>query len=248
MGIKQDFIEAIRNTPDGIKDFLSVAIPTLQATTCPTDKDSSILTQGVLAHNLNCILLLFVGLTPVEMVLRVGQHSNVIEAILLSCLEYIPESNAEQDLTIEEPIENQAYAPGDIRIIVKAKGKISTMTATTEIPNNESPEGQPELQIIDLTSTDGEIFYGYVRLSSAGDYTTSVSATFDDKDQTIKSASVNYSISEDGDVQADLAEFELAAKAVEDSSNSLMSWVVDTAKGAALEWAVKRLVLVVLAL
>jgi hypothetical protein len=191
MSIKQDFIDAIRATPEGIASFLSTAIPTLAATNLPTDKDSSILTQGILAHNLNTILMLFVGLTPVEMVLRVGQHSNVSEALLLSCLEYIQESESQKDFTIDEPAGGKSYKPGDLRLIASSTSShIKTLTVQVTRGSGIEPlsvELQPDYQ--------GKKFFGFARCPDEGEVSLSFAATFNDKDATIKTKSISVTIS-----------------------------------------------------
>lgn len=242
MSVKADFLEAIRKTPDGIDGFLATAIPTLTATTLPTDTDSAILVQGILAHNLNTILCLYSGLTPIELLLRIGQHSNVSEAILLSGLEFIGDSQAQKEFTIKEPVEDYEYAPGDIRVIVKAKTKPLTVKASTDNPET------PETQITDLKSTDGEMFYGYIRLDSNGDYTTVVTVTFDDNDQTTKTAPVHFSVTDDGDTTADLAEFNLAAQKVIADADGLIGGDMISKISGAIESAVSTLIKVVNAL
>ena len=242
MGIKADFISELRKTPDGILNFLNTPLPDPPDVEYPTTKDESVVVQGMLAAYVLKAIRPFAGWTPVESMMRVGQHSNPLESITLSILEYLSASDAEKAFTIEEPVEGQAYAPGDIRIIVKAKGKIATVSASTNNPLTE------ELQTTNLTSTDGEIFYGYIRLSTEGAYISVVTAKFDDKNQTAKTASVHYSITEDGEVQGDLADFNLAAKKVEEAADGLMSQVVDAALGAALEMAAKALFVALLAL
>lgn len=84
---KSMFIEAIRNTPAGIKDFLKKEIPSFAGISWPTDKDAAILANGQLAANVNLLLQQFSGLTLVELLLRIGQHNVVTQGILLSCLE-----------------------------------------------------------------------------------------------------------------------------------------------------------------
>jgi len=54
--------EILTDLPAGIQDHIETAIPTLTATSAPTDTDSAILAQGVLAHNLNQIFQAFEGL------------------------------------------------------------------------------------------------------------------------------------------------------------------------------------------
>lgn len=247
MSVKSDLIEKLRETPGGVLNFLLTPLIEAPGQEYPTTKDDAIIVQGVLAAFLLNALKPFAGLTPIEMIMRVGQHSNPLETITLSILEYIDASNAEKAFTIEEPTEGQSLAAGDIRIIVKAKGKISSIQALTNVGAGYDPQ-TPETQITDLTSTDGEAFYGYIRIDHNGSYTTVVTATYDDKDQTVKTASVHFSVADDGDIQSDLAEFNLAAKKVEDSADSLFDMAITAAKTVALEMAAKALFTALLAL
>jgi hypothetical protein len=185
MGMKADFIDALRKTPDGVKNFLDVAIPSLVATTDPTSKDN----QNILAHNLNAILMLFVGFTPVETVMRVGQHSNPLEVITLAVLEYIQTSNAQQDFTIDVPAADDVYQPGDIRVIVSSKGSnIQSVTGTLTDSNQEGTE------VTFQPSTDGSVYWGLGHCITIGGYILNVSVTFDDKGKTVKTASRSFNI------------------------------------------------------
>lgn len=106
MGVKEDLITAINYTPDGINSKLNTGIPALDATTLPTDVDSAILTQGILAHNINQILKAFEGLTPVELLLRIGQKSPALQGAFLSGLEFVGNIG---EIDFVEPLDNSVY-------------------------------------------------------------------------------------------------------------------------------------------
>jgi hypothetical protein len=182
MSVKAEFIEKIRATPDGISGFLTKPIPALEDIAMPTDVDSSILAQGKFCVNVNKIALQFVGLTLVELILRVGQHSNVAEALLFAGLEYLQASNAQQDFVILEPADGQAYTPGNVRLRAKAKNGTLTQVAV-EVGS----------KAVALDNTDG-VFEGFVALETVGDYTATFSALFDD--QATKTASVSFTLAE----------------------------------------------------
>jgi hypothetical protein len=250
MGIKQDFIDAIRDTPDGIKSFLSVAIPSLAPTTLPTDKDSSQLAQGILAHNLNTILLLLVGFTPVEFGLRIGQHSNVSEAILLSCLEYIEESQTQKDFTIKEPVAGTTYAQGDIRVVISSKSKNIASVAVTA-----SDEFQV-IQDVSLTPDNfGTNYVGYARCDQKCNYTFDVTVVFnttqnDNQQQTeTKTGTVTVAVSDtEGEKVVDITEFDIAAMKAIAEADGLIGGDLISRTSDALEQAIGLLIQTVNAL
>ena len=233
MSIKSDFIEALRQTPDGIAEFLTTAIPAFEPTTLPTTVDEAIITQGILAHNFNVFFSLFEGLIPIEVMLRIGQHSNVAEVIALSGLEYIGTEQA-QEFEIVEPTDAKSYAPGDIRIVVKGKGNIVGVSFIVT-----GGEGGPA-QIVGMLTPDesGKLFVGYARCEELVEYTFEATAEFNDDEGTTDTASVTITIAEDGDSEVDLTELDLAAKKVEDESDGIIHGIYNFAKDAVTSAAV----------
>lgn len=222
MSLKSAFIELLRKTPDGIADFLEVALPEPPAVSIPTTPEEAQIVQGKLAYYILDAFRPFTGLFPVELLLRIGQHSNVAEAIALSGLEYLTDSDGQQEFEIIEPGEGQTYAPGDIRLIVKGKGKVSTVQAAT---NDQST---PEIQTTDLLSDEGEMFYGFARLAEIGEYTSLVTVTFGDDAHTQKTASVHFTIADAGANTTnpegkDLSAFDTACKQLDDAYQKAIS-------------------------
>jgi len=78
--------EVLTDLPEGVRNFLETPIPTLTATTAPTDVDSAIIAQGILAHNLNTIFQAFEGLTLAAIPMYIGQLNTVNQGILLAGL------------------------------------------------------------------------------------------------------------------------------------------------------------------
>lgn len=107
MSLKEDFLGLIDEVPEGISDK-NYPIPTLPVIGWPEDEEAAIIAQGQLASNINVILKTFEGLTPVELLLRVGQRSNVMKGLLLACLEYLGSSEFEFEVTA--PIDGHVYA------------------------------------------------------------------------------------------------------------------------------------------
>ena len=220
MSIKSDFIEALRQTPDGIAEFLTTAIPAFEPTTLPTTVDEAIITQGILAHNFNTFFSLFEGLIPIEVMLRIGQHSNVAEVIALSGLEYIGIEQA-QEFEIVEPTDAKSYAPGDIRIVVKGKGNIVGVSFIVT-----GGEGGPA-QIVLTPDESGKLFVGYARCEELVEYTFEATAEFNDDEGTTDTASVTITISDDEESEVDLTEFDLAAGAVTRSMDSVIRQAIE---------------------
>lgn len=185
MGLKSDFITALRNTPEGIDEFTTRAIPNLPVVEWPEDVDAAIIAQGQLAANINLLLNTFEGLTIVELLLRIGQHSNVTEAILLGILEYINASGGENTIEVQHPEAEAIYLPGDLQIIVKAltgtPKDIAAIVAATAIPLDRQEE----------------FWVGTISMPSSGEYTLQVEAEYVEGDPV--TASVNFSISETPD-------------------------------------------------
>lgn len=91
MSQKDDFISALNELPAGIKAFLTTEIPIAGTPLeMPADSDEAIIRQGEFATALfNLIFHTFGGLTPIELLLRIGQKNEVLQGILLSGLEYV---------------------------------------------------------------------------------------------------------------------------------------------------------------
>lgn len=186
--LKTQFIEAVRLTPDGIQDFLTTALPTAPTISTPSDVDSAIIANGVLAKFILDACAPFGGLTPVELLLRIGQHNNVLETAMLAGLEYLGEAaggDAAVDFTIVEPEAGGAYLPGSLRLTAQVDNG-SILQIAVEVGTEEP---------VSLASDDGVSFYGFVRLEEVGEYTATFTALFED--ESTQSASVTFTMSTD---------------------------------------------------
>jgi len=252
MSVKTDFAEALRTTPDGISAFLETEIPEFSEIALPTTEAEAIIAQGILAYNVNLLLKAFEGLTIVELLLRIGQHNNVAEAMLFSGLEYLQDAGANTEFDIIEPVDGKSYAAGDIRIVVKSKGKISTVDVTVD---HNSIQDTVNL----AADNTGKMFYGFVRCDETFDYTFTFSASFNASNDNnappevqVKTQTVTISITADGENPSgtDLTAFNIAAQEVAAKSDGVIHRfadktvdnVVGNAESAALWWAVKKLV------
>lgn len=109
MDAKTAFLDQIvADLPAGIKDHLETPIPAFVATTSPTDVDSAIIVQGILAHNLNEVGRAFEGLTLAAIPMYIAQLNTVNQGMLLSALEFIGGSG---DFRIISPTAGGSY-PG----------------------------------------------------------------------------------------------------------------------------------------
>jgi hypothetical protein len=180
--LKQEFIEAVRLTPDGIVDFLATPLPAAPTISTPADADAAILASGILSKYLLDLFATFEGLTPIELLLRIGQHNSVLESAMLAGLEYIEGADsAENDITVLEPQDGVSYTPGEMRFIAKvSNGFCIGMTLTL---------GADPIKMV----SQDDIFTQFVNME-VGDYTATFDASFEDT--TTQTASVNFSVEE----------------------------------------------------
>ena len=208
MGVKNDFLTALRNLPAGLLEFLDVAIPAPpEGLSLPTTEEEAIIMQGILSFYILQFFTAFAGLKPVPLALRIGQHSNVAEALLLSGLEYFGVS--QQEFEVLEPIAGNKYAPGDLRIVVSAKSsKITSIDVS--LTHGESYDTTSLRQ-----DETGSRWFGYARMGFDEDIKDAqfdFSVVFDDKDGTTKTTSVAITIEEDGESDVDLVELDNARR------------------------------------
>ena len=104
--MKQQLLEALQRLPEGVTEFLDTAIPELQTFEKPTNEESATIAQGILAYNLNKILVAFVGFTPLPFLLRAGQHNPVYQGILLASLQAFAKPSA---VHIDAPLADGQY-------------------------------------------------------------------------------------------------------------------------------------------
>lgn len=183
MSLKRDFIEAVRVTPEGIAGFLTTPLPEAPTIATPTDVDAAIIANGVCAKFVLDLFAPFAGLTPIELMLRIGQHNTVLESAMLAGLEYIegadPDSNM---ITIIEPLEGVSYTPGEMRFSASVTngfcvGMVLLMSGGA---------------LIKMIDNDGT-WQQYVNMER-GDYTATFTASFEDTSE--QSASVSFTIAE----------------------------------------------------
>jgi hypothetical protein len=180
--LKQEFIEAVRLLPDGIQEFLDAPLPEPPTISTPADVDAGIIASGVLSKYLLDVFAPFAGLTPVELLTRIGQHNSVLESAMLAGLEYIEGADpGESNLTIVEPQDGISYTPGEMRFTATVQNGMCVFM-TLNLGGNDT-------KMIDKNGT----WTQYINMS-VGDYTATFTATFEDN--TTQSANANFTIAE----------------------------------------------------
>jgi uncharacterized membrane protein YgcG len=179
--LKQTFITAVRTTPAGIAGFLTTPIPEPPTISQPADVDAAIIVNGVCAWFILELFRPFAGLTPVELLLRIGQHNSVLESAMLAGLEYLEDTQAAQEFEIVEPTEGTAYSAGDFR--VTARPKSNTII--------KGLSGAVGAKTFVLKESEG-VWQAWVIIADAGDYTMTLTATFETGDPVSKS--VNFQV------------------------------------------------------
>lgn len=101
--MKTDLIQEMDDDmPETIRAFLNTPIGEVVNIPIPTTKDTAVIACGQLAANLNSAFLKpFVGLTPIELFMRIGSKNPVFISSLLSGLEVI--AGAGGKLTVISP-------------------------------------------------------------------------------------------------------------------------------------------------
>lgn len=163
---KNDLQEALDYIPLGKFNF-NTTIPPLEETLLPVDVDEAVLVQGILAHNINCILKQFEGFPPLVMLARLGQHNEALQLMAAASVQYLW---ADRDFQIVEPKENIPYAPGENTVSVQIiKGTASNVSCTYYIDgtsggviNMVEDEDDESLYIGDITFVAGEYEFIFV--------------------------------------------------------------------------------------
>lgn len=105
MSLKDEFLKALDEAlPVGILGCIDARIPPAPSVTV-TDVNSAIFAMGVLSQYLCDLCREFLGLTPVELLLRIGQRNATLQAMLLLSLEFI----GSQSFKILAPLPGQEY-------------------------------------------------------------------------------------------------------------------------------------------
>jgi hypothetical protein len=193
MSLKTDFTADLRAVPEGISDFLTTPIPSPPTISQPATVDNAIIVQGVLSYYILELFRPFSGLTPVELLLRIGQHNSVVEAMLLAGLEYLTDSDAQNDFKFILPEAGKTYAAGVFAVTCQVtNGAAKRMTCVY----NDGGEKRRDLP------GDNGYFQGSISLMTPGEYTLAVTGDFTKKDSaeiTSSTKNVTFTVTESTD-------------------------------------------------
>lgn len=169
MGYKEDFLTALNESlPEGILELLEKEIPEAPSVTV-SDVDSAIIANGHLAKYLLDLFNTFKGLTPVELLLRIGQKNATLQAAFLAGIEYT-KGEGEYDFSISlDPtiVYTDSPIPFQLEVI---NGEDKAVSASS-------------LQNIELTKVENQpIWEGEYVWTEAGQPTLTFTITFDTPD------------------------------------------------------------------
>jgi hypothetical protein len=224
---KAELINNLGKLPDGIQDFLEVALPAAPIITTPADVDAAIIASGVLSKYLLDVFALYEGLYVSALPLHVGQLNDWHNAGVLAGLQQWEgaasgEDGSEElsDIDVINPQEGGSYQPGALRIQVRAiRGSIAFCDAQIA--------GGASYPPLDLEEEQGQ-FWGMVYLRYEGTFSLTVHASFAD-DRPDAEQIVNFSIDADATqtpesgAEDDLKGFDLLKKVFDDAMRRVLS-------------------------
>lgn len=176
---KDDFIASWNDLlPDGVLNFAETAIPNAPTIATPTTVDDAIIAQGVLAKYLLDFFHEFNGMTPIDVILHIGQRNAVNKAIMVSRLEYV--EKAEADFEIISPVtsDQEVYETNvDIEFSIRISADVQEAMDSLEYTCGVKLPEDPEYTYVTLEQNplDSEIFKGWLQISTPSE---SWSATY----------------------------------------------------------------------
>jgi hypothetical protein len=185
------FLNSLNVVPTAVLDFVDTPIPDFIETSEPTTVDEAIVTQGILAHNLNDLLMAYSGLPVVDLILRVGQRNTVLQSLLLACLEYRSPDIA-GEFEIVQPENDSWYYDGDeitfqanvtegLADVTGFRVLFSTGSNTVTLSSEGSGSlftGTTTLNLSDFTDTEESIELAAVFQAEFGEATVLHSVSF----------------------------------------------------------------------
>ena len=205
--IKQQLVEAWRSEDDltpGVVEFLTAEIPMPPEINAPADEAAAIVANGIAAKYILDLFRPFAGLTPVEMILHIGQLNTVLQGAYLSGLEYLDASGMQNTLLFDAPkdgaiISADAAGTALVEILVKAtNGDLRHCDFTVEIASN------PGFAIKSggmQAATESRFCVGL--MLEPGEYILTAQGWFDvGSGETLVEASINLTITDPDDPNA----------------------------------------------
>jgi hypothetical protein len=144
--MKDSLLTALNTLPDGIQEFLAVALPEIESISVPTTTDDAIIAQGVLAANINTWMEAYVGLCPIEMLLRIGQKNEALQCLLLSALEYFGTA----DFSVSSPADDAVFTD-EQTVTLSVSGNADDITAISVTVTSEHLDTVVSLDPVEST-------------------------------------------------------------------------------------------------
>lgn len=173
---KQDIKDALFELPAGLGEHINKEIPVLETISMPTDVDSAIVAQGILAYNINLILKEFEGLYLLRVFLHIGQHNTALQALAALSMQIFETPGL---FTIISP---EATAPGslaDITFSLTTSDYDNVTEASVTAVEESSPENSITIMLAQ-DATDPTVF-SEVFVLSDGIYTLTFCVSFGDQ-------------------------------------------------------------------
>lgn len=136
MGLKDDFVQALQTLPPGIEDFLTTQIPNLPDVPFPETIEEAVIANAKCACNINTLLRTFSGVTPIEIMMRIGQLHPGIISLVLAGLQYLTPG---YDVTPVFPQEGITYLTpfSTIELNVSGYDQLISLSATIQETSEE---------------------------------------------------------------------------------------------------------------
>lgn len=199
LSIKDQMLAEIPlDIPEGVRNFLTTPLPAGPTLTTPNDVESAIICQAEFCVWMGSMFGAYEGLTPIQIPMMIGQLNTVQHSMLVASLEVAqPSENVQSLLNIIEPVADQSYLPGELRITATADKEI-VRSITAHIGESDP---------VPLRDVEGDSWRAYSDLP-VGAYTVTVTAELFEgieyaDDMGPLEQSVDISIAEDAEEPAE---------------------------------------------
>lgn len=183
--VKDNFIASWNSMlPDGVLNLAEAAFPPAPTIDTPTDVDAAIIAQGVLSKYLLDLFAAFEGLTPVDLILHIGQRNAVNKAMLLAGLELADEDAEEHSIAIDAPPSTWSTLDGPMLCQIELFGDLTGLSAVwvdVVYPDQTTASAgmDSSIEIEGVTYAEKNHFYTLLGANDAGEYILTFSATVD---------------------------------------------------------------------
>ncbi|MGD9125756.1 MAG: hypothetical protein PVH19_00120 [Planctomycetia bacterium] len=181
---KQEFIDVWNGMlPDGVVGAAEKPIPAAPTIETPTTEEAANIAQGVLAKYLLDFFNTFEGLTPVDLILHIGQRNAVNKALLLASIEQTSDKGGKHDISIIQPAVGTFDLSEELLTCeVELFGDLIDLEevfVTLEKPDHSTIQSAmvSTIQIDDVTYAEKNHLYTQLGLYDVGEYSLTFSAT-----------------------------------------------------------------------